>query len=258
VAKVSSQWKQIRYWLSDSSFDLSINRLAKLAAKKSTRKLLSLLLTSLALTAMLAWNWKLVLATGSGVGLMLLVYSLQAWNWRAILSYWRQFFSGSHGKLATAVGSGGFAALGTYIAASLWADSENRWLALGSILQGLGTLLTIVLLIWHSLADRHWREDVKFERSLHDLTATEALKRLIAVQRLANLYNKSFLDRNEREQLVEYFCLMLTTEKDNTVRDAIWKSLQAWGLNLPKSHCDRPLQIPLDLQPSIKRFEKQI
>lgn len=258
MAKASYQWKRIRYWLLDSSFDLSINRLAKLAAKKSTRKLLSLLLVSLLLTAMLAWNWKLVFATGSGVGLMLLVYSLQNWNWQAILSYWRQFFSGSQGKLAAAVGSGGFAALGTYIAASLWADSENRWLAIGSILQGLGTLLTIVLLVWHSLADRRWREEVKFERSLHDLTATEPLKRLIAIRRLANLYNKSLLSENEREQLIEYFCLMLATEKDNIVREAIYKNLQAWGLNLPKSHCDRPLQIPLDLQPSVKRFQKQI
>jgi hypothetical protein len=198
------------------------------------------MLTSFAVTIALAWNWKLVLATGLGVGFMLLVYSMQGWNWQAYLSHWRQFFTGSQGKLTVAVGSGSLAALGTYIAASIWADSENRWLATGTILQGFGTIFTLLLLGWHIVRDRTGQDEVRFELFLQDLTATDSLKRLIAVQQLSTLANKPRLRQVYQPQLVEYFSVMLSREEDAIVREAILRSLQKWGQNLP-----RPIQIPL-------------
>jgi hypothetical protein len=240
VAQASYWWKHIRYLSQDWSVRRVENTLIRLFSSVKVRKSSKWMLGSFVFVVMLAWNWKLVMATGSGVGLMLLVYSMQGWNWQAHLSNWRQFFTGSQGKLTVAVGSGGLAALGTYIAASIWADSENRWLAIGAILQGLGTLITLLLLGWHISGDRAEQDEVRFERLLQDLTATDSLKRLIAVQQLATLANKPRLRQIYQPQLVEYFSLMLSTEEDAIVREAILKILQKWGQNL-----SRPIQIPL-------------
>ena len=46
--------------------------------------------------AMLFWNWKLLLATGAGVLVMLLVYLMQEWDWLLYWSRVRQFFNGSN------------------------------------------------------------------------------------------------------------------------------------------------------------------
>lgn len=242
MAQASYWWKHIRYLSQDWSVRRVEKTLIRFFSSVKVRKASKWMLGSFVFVVMLAWNWKLVMATGSGVGLMLLVYSMQGWNWHAHLSNWRQFFTGSQGKLTVAVGSGGLAALGTYIAASIWADSENRWLAIGTILQGLGTLITLLLLGWHISGDRAEQDEVRFERLLQDLTATESLKRLIAVQQLATLANKPRLRQIYQPQLVEYFSLMLSTEEDAIVCEAILRSLQKWNRNLPS---DRPLQIPL-------------
>jgi hypothetical protein len=250
VARASYWWKQIRYLSQDLSIRQVENTLVRFFFSVKVRKTSKWMLTSFVVTIALAWNWKLVLATGSGAGFMLLVYSMQEWNWQAYISNWRQFFTGSQGKLTVAVGSGGLAALGTYIAASIWAESENRWLATGTILQGFGTLITLLLLGWHIVRDRAEQDEVRFERLLQDLTATESLKRLIAIQQLATLANKPRLRQIYQPQLVEYFSLMLSTEEDAIVREAILRNLQKWGKNLPS---ERPAPIPLNLQNSPKR-----
>jgi hypothetical protein len=273
VAKASYWWKQIRYLNRDSfvnrvestrysgflrSFVLALGQLIRLLARKDIRKASIWLLTAFGVAVMLAWNWKLVLATLAGVGLMLLVYFMQLWNWQTYWSRWRQFFTGSQGKLTLAVGSGGFAALGTYIAASIWADSENRWLAIGSILQGFGTFVTFLLLGWHVVSDRDRQDEAKLERLLQDLAAEEHLKRLIAVRQLSNLMQKPHLHQIYQQQLVEYFCVMLASEEKSIVREAILNSLHAWGTVLPKERSEKPIPIPLDLQPSHQRVYREI
>jgi len=176
---------------------------------------------------MILWNWKLVLATVAGVGLMVLVYLVQGWNWQVHWYHWRRFFTGSNGQLGIAVGSGGIGALSTYIAASIWADSENRWLATSTILQGFGTLIIILLLLWHILTIRANRNEYQFEELLQDLTAQEPLKRLIAVRQLTHLVNNSGLSRHE---LLEYFRLMLSQEQEPVIREAVLHSLQTWDI----------------------------
>lgn len=258
MAQASYWWKHLRYLIQDSSIHRVQRQLSKFLSGKRIRKISGWMLACLGLGAMLAWNWKLVLATGSGVGLMWLVYFIQGCNWQGYWSHWRQFFTGSQGKLTVAVGSGGFAALSTYIAASIWADSENRWLATGTILQGFGTILTLLLLVWHIITHQGQRDEARFEQLLQDLTATEPLKRLIAVRQLSNLMNKPRLRQVYQRQLVEYFCLMLSRESEAMIREAIFKSFQRWGTQVPKVQCDRVLQIPLDLQPSPKRVYREI
>ncbi|NJO93774.1 MAG: ATP synthase subunit I [Hydrococcus sp. RM1_1_31] len=251
MTQVSHWWKHIRYWIQDLLIDLPLTR-------KEIRKMSRWLLISFGTSTMLLWNWKLVIATVSGVGLMLLVYFVQGWNWQAYLSHWRKFFTGSSGKLTVAVGSGGFAALSTYIAASIWADSENRWLATGTILQGFGTLLTLLLLVWHIIGDRSQQDEHKFEQLLQDLTASDPLKRLIAVRQLSNLIAKPRFRLVYEQQLVEYFCLLLSTEQEPLIREAVLKSLQKWGREVPKYQSDRSLQIPLDLKHTSKRVYREV
>ncbi len=184
-----------------------------------------LLLSLTGIVTMILWNWKLVLATVAGVGLMVLVYLMQGWNWQVYWYHWRRFLTGSNRQLGIAVGSGGIGALSTYIAASIWADSENRWLATSTILQGFGTLIIILLLLWHIFTIRANRDEYQFEELLQDLTAQEPLKRLIAVRQLTHLVNNSGLSRHE---LLEYFRLMLSQEQEPVVREAVLHSLQTW------------------------------
>ncbi len=199
---------------------------------------------------MLFWNWKLLLATSAGIFLMLLVYAMQGWNWQVYWSNWRWFFTGSNRQLTVAVGSGGLAALSTYLAASIWVDSENRWIAVGTILQGFGTLLTLILLLWQAIADRPNRDEAKFEQLLKDLADAAPLKRLIAVRQLAHLVSHSRLSNGYRHQLVEYFRLMLSVEQEPAIRDAVLESLQKWEPNQPKNQDNQPLQFPLNLKHS--------
>lgn len=258
MAQASHWWKQVRYSIGNPSFNRVERQLIKFLSKKAIRKAIGWFLAALGVTAMLLWNWKLVLATVAGVGLMLLVYFMQGWNWQAYWFHWRQFFRGSQGKLTVAVGSGGLAALSTYIAASIWADSENRWLATGTILQGLGTVLTLLLLIWHLISDRDRQDEGKFEHLLPDLTAADPLKRLIAVRQLSHLASQPRWRQVYQPQLVEYFCLMLSREQEPVVREAVMKSLQKWGAQLPKERSNRPVAIAIDLQSSPKRVYREI
>lgn len=258
MTQASYWWKRIRYWIQDLSIDLVEGQLIPSLSRKEVRKMSRWLLISFGTSTMLLWNWKLVIATVSGVGLMLLVYYIQGWNWQAYVSQWRKFFSGSGGKLTVAVGSGGFAALSTYIATSIWADSENRWLATGTILQGFGTLLTLLLLGWHIIGDRAGQEESKFEQLLQDLTASDRLKRFIAVRQLSNLMSKPRLRLVYEQQLVEYFCLLLSQEQEPMIREAVLKSLEKWDRELPRNPRDRALQIPLDLQRTPKRIYREV
>jgi hypothetical protein len=184
------------------------------------------LLLGLGMVLMVAWNWKLVLATSSGVTFMLLVYLIQGWNWQTYWLHWRQFLRGSSGKLTVAVGSGSIAALSTYVATSIWADSENRWLATGTILQGLGTLLTLGLLAWNFFSHQEQQGEEQFEQWVNDLTDVNPLKRLIAVRCLNNLSKKGHLSSIHQQQLGEYLSLMLIQEQEIRVKEAILESLE--------------------------------
>jgi flagellar basal body-associated protein FliL len=156
---------------------------------------------------------------------MFLVYILQGWNWRDYWLHWRQFWGGSSGKLTIAVGSGSFAALSTYVAASIWANSENRWLATGAILQGLGTLLTLALLGWSLLSSQQKKQESQFEQLIRDLTVADPLKRLIAVRQLSALAEKGYLSPTDQSHLKDYLNMMIVQEQEDRVKKAILEAL---------------------------------
>lgn len=208
----------------------------------------------LGLAILLFWNWKLLLATVTGVGAMLAVYGLQQKNWQAYWSQLERFFQSSHRQFTVAVGSGGVAALFTYIAASIWAESENRWLAMGAIFQGLGTLLTLLLLGWQIADFRSRDAESQFERLLGELTQADPLKRAIAVRQLTRLAVKGRLSASDREQLLEYFHLMLARESDKLLRNSLIESLQYLDNSQRLDLGQQPLKMPLTLERSSSKI----
>lgn len=215
---------------------------------KQQRKLRRWLFSLTTIVLLCWWNWKICLATAIGISLMLLVYSLQQSNWQR---YWRKLrysLTGSNLKLAIAVISGGIGGFGTYLAASIWADSENRWLATGSILQGFASLLTLIL-----LAGNWWQSNERasldrFEGLLLDLGDRDAVKKLIAIRQLTSLVLKDQLNRERRWQLIEYYRLMLSQPQISVIQSALWEALEQLGVRRQDFKQEQLLEIPLQLQ----------
>ena len=244
MAKVSFRWKQILYLILGKSK-------VKLKRDRFWRKG-SWLFILAGVAIMFLWNWMLLMATVTGVGMMLLVYLIPGWqrDW----SNCQKYFSHLNRKLTLAVGSGGGAAFAIYMAASIWVDTENRWLAVGVILQFLATIITLALLLWHITTHQTTRHEVKYDQLLQDLTNIDPLKRLIAVRQLTNLVTNTRLSNNLRVSLLEYFRLMLSVETEPVIREAVLESLQIWG----EFNNEPPLAMPINFQRSTHRVSRHI
>ena len=245
MTQVSFSRKQLEWMLQE----LSVSQI-KRQIPRSLRRNGKLLLAAIAISVLLAWNWQLVLATAAGAGSMALVYSWLEGDWRTWWLRWQHFCQGTQGKFSLAVGSGGLVALTTYIATSIWSEAENRWLAVGTILQGLTSLLTLLLLAWHAFSQGERQDESKFERLLEGLTADDSLKRLMAVRQLTKFANKTRFSSRYQTQLQEYFRLLLLRESEPAVREAVLDSLQGWkAMPLPtKNQPEKPLKMPVNLQ----------
>nr|WP_201280562.1 armadillo-type fold-containing protein [Hassalia byssoidea] len=180
--------------------------------------------------AMLLWNWKLLLAIIVGVGIMVLVYSMQRWDWRSHMLKIRKLFNNPNRRLALSVTSGGIATLSTYMAAAIWVDSNSRWIAAGAILQALGTLLTIILLVWQIVSFYSIREEEQLDRLLLTLTEQDPLKRLIALRRLTKFVNNNRIDSSVKQNIIECLRLLISREEEVMIREAAFESLQALDL----------------------------
>lgn len=218
----------------------------------------SWLLLLFAIVAMLLWNWKLLLATGTGVGAMLGIYLFQEQDWQVYWSKLRQFFNGTNRKLTLAVLSGGIAALCTYMAASIWTDAQSHWLATGAIIQGFGILLTVVLLVWQITASYRDKEESRYDRILSSLTHSDSLQRLIAVRKLTRLVNNPRFYQTYGPQVAEYFRLMLTNEREEVIREAILDGLQGWDNKQLQEKNPQPLQIPINFKRTTTRVHRQV
>lgn len=205
----------------------------------------------LGITLLWWWNWKLLLATSVGILLMLLVYTFKKQPWQRFYRRWKSFLTGYNRRLVLAVGSGSLGAFITYMTASIWADSENHWLATGSILQGLATLVTLFLLGWRIKQDRC--SETKFEQLLLDLTAVDPLKRLIVIRQLTRLAKNNRLSREQSLQLVEYFYLMLNQPQESIVSEALLDSLDHLGFSRLEKNS---LKIPLELRQNVSVSHK--
>jgi hypothetical protein len=260
VSKTSFWWKQILD-LVENFFDPRLkrqfgrvfDRIPSLS-RRSYRRISSWLIVIFAMAMMWLWNWKLILATVVGVGFMFLLYLLPSRKWHTYWLRWQKFFQGSNRQLSLAISGGGIAAFSTYMAASIWAESEHHWLATAIIIQTFCTPIGLILLIKNLIGDRTKKDKNKFEELLSDLSDREPLKRLIAIRQLTRLARKNSLQSEYNYQLIEYFRLMLSQERDAIVRDAILESLQISdikALNLPEN---TSVPIPLALKISEEKI----
>ncbi len=183
--------------------------------------------------AMWLWNWKLLLASSIAVGTMMLVYSMQEWNWQQFWYEVRKFAGSPNRRLALAVVSGGIAAVSTYMAFSIWVDSDSRWIAFGAILQGLGTLLILILLVWQIIALYGDQEDEYIEQLLIQLTDSNPLKRLIAVRRLDKVVRNDHINSVVKKNVAQHLGLLLSQESETVIQEAVLDSLQTLE-KLPK------------------------
>ncbi len=176
--------------------------------------------------AMLLWNWKLLMASAVGIGMMVLVYSMDRWNWQKNWCEIRQFFRSPHSRLTIAVTSGGIACVITYMAAAIWVDSSSHWIAAGAILQAMGTLITLILLAWQLVNFYGTREENYVDKLLCNLTATDPLKRLLAVRKLTKLSFRKRLGSEVQLHITDCLRLLLSQEKETVVHQAALEALQ--------------------------------
>ncbi len=198
------------------------------------------LLTCVA-TVMWDWDWKLVLATATGIGSLSLIYLALNQQWQPYWRLWLQTARSSQGQLSLAAGGGGLAALGTYLAAAVWAESDDHWLATGMIVEGLATLLTLAFVLWHFVQHQMQSHHQQFEQLLLQLSSGDRLQQLIIVRQLGKRWQRGQLSPAEAEELGEYFYLLLAQTPDPALRQAVLEYL-------PKKRA--PLQIP---RPALRR-----
>lgn len=158
---------------------------------------------------------------------MLLVYSMPQWNWSQFWRKIRNFLQTHNGRLVLSVTSGVIACLGTYTAATIWVNAPNVWIAAGAIVQGLATVLILILLTRLLISLYGNQEQLELEQFIENLTDTDPLKRLISVRRLAKLATRQQLEPDIKKYISECLQLLLTKESQEAIRDAAFNSLQA-------------------------------
>lgn len=255
MAQASSWWQQLVKLINNLLLFNVKGRAFKRLYLHQLRRSGGWFVALVGVVAMLFWNWKLLLATVTGVLAMWLVYLIQEWDWQWYWSTLRRWFNGVNRKLAIAVGSGGMATLSTYMVVSIWIDPHSGWMAAGAILQGFGTLATLSLLVWQILQQSGSSQPILQEQMLTNLTDTDPVKRLLAVRQLTRWGVDHRLSASGRRQITECFYLMLNQEPEAIIREAILDGLQVLDNNPIINKGARPLQMPIALQESdVKLF----
>jgi len=258
VAKASFQW---RY------FSSLIQALPLLEFKVEALKQFSIrrwsgmggwVLVTAGAAGLLYWNGRLVLATGAGVAVMMLIYLLHDWKLELPWAELRKFLDSCNQPFVLAVAGGGVATLTTYLAASIWMESESHWIASGAILQGAGTLAVLVLLIWQNLSRQANRDRVAYNQLLADLTHDDSLKRLIAVRQLAATVPDRNSDPVRRREVADYFRLMLNREAEPLIREAVLDGLHLIERVHTLKQATQPTIDPTAMTRSVARSRKRL
>lgn len=179
------------------------------------------------IVAMLLWNPKLLFSCGSGILVMLLVYSTPQWNWSQFWNKIHNYLQTTNGLLVLSVTSGIVACLGTYAATTIWIDAPNVWVGASAIVQGVATVMVLVLLARLLISLHGNQEQDKLDQLLEKLTDTDPLKRLISLRQLTKLVTRQQLEPDEKKYIIECLQLLLTNESEAIIRDAAFDSLQA-------------------------------
>ena len=199
------------------------------------------------IVALWMWNWPLVLATLAGLLSMLVAYWVQHYRWQSAI--WQTLWSRSNRPLTISVFAGGLATLSTYMATMVWLAADNGWLAMGTVLQGLGTL-AIGLLLLRQIWGRS-TPPVNEIQMLSRLSTENSLDRLIAIRQVTAW--AITVQPTLQAQVADCFRLMLQQESDSILQAALFDGLQALMPKIPDTAAGRdrlstgepPVAIPL-------------
>jgi hypothetical protein len=158
--------------------------------------------------------------------------------------------TGLNRRLLVAVASGGVGGFSTYLAVSIWADAENRWLTTGLILQGFATVITLGLLVSYLWQGK--QNSFQVDKLLDNLTHHDSVKRLISIRQLTRLLKNNYLSEEYYWQAIEYYHLMLATPQVPTVQQALLDSLAELNIPQHSQSTSQPIKIPLQLSKNYK------
>lgn len=252
MAQVSSWRQQIVNQISTATVAEFKQKTFKRFSRKRLRRTGGWLLCLTVVGAMVFWNWQLMLATGVGILVMLMVYLMQECDWQVHLSSLRRFLSGSNRQLTLAVGSGGVAAVSTYMTIAIWLESDSAWIATGAIVQGFGNLATLILVIWQVISRQANQEQANLNQIFANLTEADALKRMIAVRQLIDLVGSRQLESKQKQTIRDYFTLMLSREEETLIRDSILEGLQILEDSQRLNKLGQPLNLSISRQSTVK------
>jgi hypothetical protein len=134
--------------------------------------------------------------------------------------------SSTNSRLAYSVASGGIATVITYMASAIWVDAPSHWLAAGAIVQGIGTLLTLILLVWQIFSVQGNQEEDYLDQLLNNFTEKDPLKRLLSMRQLNKLITRQRVDTVIQQDIRECLQLLLSQEKEVMIREAALDCLQ--------------------------------
>ncbi|MFM7406948.1 MAG: armadillo-type fold-containing protein [Cuspidothrix sp.] len=206
------------------------------------------------IVGMVIWNWQLLLAVVVGIGIMIFSYSMQQWNWQLRWLEIRKLMSSTNNRFAYSVVAGGMATVITYMTLAIWVDSPSHWLAAGAIFQGLGTLLTLILLVWQIFSFQGNEEENYVENLLVKLTEKDPLKRFMGMRQLNMLINRKQIDKAIQQDIIDCLQLLLSQEKEVMIREAALECLQ----NLDGLQLIKPNQTKVFIPVSAKAKQKVI
>jgi hypothetical protein len=245
-AKDRFRWRYLVSVVQDLRLDELQARFDKVLAVQRGMGSTGWLLMAFGGFSLLYWNGRLFVATGAGVGVMLLVYVLQGWqpdlNWADLRRWTKQLLRGWNQAFLLSVGAGAIATVATYLAVALYAESASPWVASAAILQGMGTLTVLLILIGQMVQRQTTRDRPKFDQVLQQLTHRDPLRRVIAVRQVTDWV--SVLDEDidyrnpinstgkqcSRRAIADYLRIMLSQESHPIVREAVLDGLQTLDL----------------------------
>ncbi len=175
--------------------------------------------------ALFFWNGRLCLALGVGAIVTGLLSSQSREFIPLQLTHLQRRFEQLHPSTSLAL-VGGCTGFITYLATSIWVESQSHWLAAGMLLQGVGTVAALAVLT-HHIAQRSVAEPKQTQSlSVVDLTDEAPLRRLIAVRQLTQMAIELEMNHPQRQELLDYLHLMERYETEPLVRAAVRSGCQ--------------------------------
>lgn len=193
--------------------------------------------TLLILGILLLWQWRLGLAVLVGSATLLVSYSLAMPGGRQQWLRWRERLLGLNQPLALAALGGTLATLGTYMAVSIWAEAEQRWLATGAIVQGILSLGILSLLGWEWIQRRHHQAQSLFERHLSEVASPDPFRRVLGIRRLQGILEHNQAAPDQIRLGLDFLRLALERERDPVVKEALLEALSLTGIPMMEPKC---------------------